>query len=113
MLVRRRVAEIRQHTVAHVLSIPTGDRHSPLNLTAQKRKEKTLHAQLAQVEGLVARQPVLMVWEDVQWSDPTTRALALNTLALRLSLRCPGCADKGRPAVLVDVCGDRWTTPVQ
>jgi predicted ATPase len=28
---------------------------------------------LAQVEGLAARQPVLMVWEDVQWSDPTTR----------------------------------------
>jgi predicted ATPase len=28
---------------------------------------------LAQVEGLAARQPVLMVWEDVHWSDPTTR----------------------------------------
>ena len=45
----------------------------PLNLTPQKRKEKTLHAQLAQLEGLAARQPVLMVWEDVHWSDPTTR----------------------------------------
>jgi predicted ATPase len=28
---------------------------------------------LAQVEGLAARQPVLMIWEDVHWSDPTTR----------------------------------------
>ena len=28
---------------------------------------------LAQVEGLAARQPVLMVFEDVHWSDPTTR----------------------------------------
>ena len=46
---------------------------TPLNLTPQKRKEKTLHAQLAQVEGLAARQPVLMVFEDVHWSDPTTR----------------------------------------
>jgi predicted ATPase len=27
---------------------------------------------LAQVEGLSARQPVLMVSEDVHWSDPTT-----------------------------------------
>ena len=45
----------------------------PLNLTPQKRKEKTLHAQLAQLEGLAARQPVLMVWEDLHWSDPTTR----------------------------------------
>ena len=27
-----------------LLSIPTGDRYPPLNLTPQKRKEKTLHA---------------------------------------------------------------------
>jgi class 3 adenylate cyclase len=59
--------------LADLLSIPTGDRYPPLNLTPQKRKEKTLHAQLVQLEGLVARQPVLMVWEDVHWSDPTTR----------------------------------------
>jgi class 3 adenylate cyclase len=61
--------------LADLLSIPTGDRYPPLNLTPQKRKEKTLHAQLVQVEGLAARQPVLMVWEDVHWSDPTTREL--------------------------------------
>src|SRR5215469_9207464 len=59
--------------LADLLSIPTGDRYPPLNLTPQKRKEKTLRAQLAQVEGLAARLPVLMVWEDVHWSDPTTR----------------------------------------
>ena len=28
--------------------------------------------QLAQVEGLAARQPLLMLWEDIHWSDPTT-----------------------------------------
>jgi predicted ATPase len=59
--------------LADLLSIPTGDRYPPLNLTPQKRKEKTLHAQLAQIEGLAARQPVLMAFEDVHWSDPTTR----------------------------------------
>jgi class 3 adenylate cyclase/tetratricopeptide (TPR) repeat protein len=59
--------------LADLLSIPTGDRYPPVDLTPQKRKEKTLHAQLGQVEGLAARQPVLMVWEDVHWSDPTTR----------------------------------------
>jgi class 3 adenylate cyclase len=58
---------------ADLLSISTGDRYPPLNLTPQKRKEKTLHAQLARVEGLAARQPVLMVFEDIHWSDPTTR----------------------------------------
>jgi class 3 adenylate cyclase len=58
--------------LADLLSIPTGERYPPLNLTPQKRKEKTLHAQLVQVEGLAARQPVLMVFEDIHWSDPTT-----------------------------------------
>jgi class 3 adenylate cyclase/predicted ATPase len=59
--------------LAELMSIPTGDRYPPVDLTPQKRKEKTLHAQMAQVEGLAARQPVLMVFEDAHWSDPTTR----------------------------------------
>src|SRR5262249_30088313 len=59
--------------LADLLSIPTSDRYPRLNLTPQKRKEKTLQAQLTQIEGLAARQPVLMVFEDVHWSDPTTR----------------------------------------
>jgi class 3 adenylate cyclase/tetratricopeptide (TPR) repeat protein len=58
---------------ADLLSIATGDRYPPLNLSPQKRKEKTLHAQLTQVAGLAARQPVLMVFEDIHWSDPSTR----------------------------------------
>jgi class 3 adenylate cyclase/predicted ATPase len=70
--------------LADLLSIPTGDRYSPLNLTPQKRKEETLHAQLAQVEGLATRQPVLMVFEDVHWSDPTTRE-SLDLLVDRFS----------------------------
>jgi predicted ATPase len=45
--------------LADLLSIPTGDRYPPLNFTQQKRKEKTLHVQVAQVEGLAARQPLL------------------------------------------------------
>jgi predicted ATPase len=61
--------------LADLLSIPTGDRYPPLNLTPQKRKEHTLHAQVAQVEGLAARQPLLMLWEDIHWSDPTTLEL--------------------------------------
>jgi predicted ATPase len=59
--------------LADLLSIPTGERYPPLNLTPQKRKEKTLHAQSVQVEGLASRQPVLMVFEDIHWRDPTTR----------------------------------------
>ena len=55
-----------------------------LNLSPQKLKEKTLYAQVAQLEGLVARQPVLMVWEDVHWSDPATRE-SLDLIINRVS----------------------------
>jgi tetratricopeptide (TPR) repeat protein len=71
--------------LADLLSIPTGNRYPPLDLTPQKRKEKTLHAQLAQVEGLARQQPVVMVWEDVHWSDPTTRE-SLDLLVDRVAV---------------------------
>ncbi|OKO78272.1 adenylate/guanylate cyclase domain-containing protein [Bradyrhizobium sp. AS23.2] len=58
--------------IADLLSVPIGNRYPPLSLTPQKRKEKTLRALLAQLEGLAARRPVLMVFEDVHWIDPTS-----------------------------------------
>ena len=61
--------------LAALLSIPTHDRYPTLNLTPQKRKEKTLRAFVAQVEGLAARKPVLMVVEDAHWIDPTSQEL--------------------------------------
>jgi predicted ATPase len=53
--------------------LPASDRYPALNFTPQKRKEKTLAALLAQVEDLSAREPLLMVFEDIPWADPTTR----------------------------------------
>jgi class 3 adenylate cyclase/predicted ATPase len=61
--------------LAALLSIPISDRYPALDLTPQKRKEKTLKALVAQVEGLAARQPVLMVVEDAHWIDPTSLEL--------------------------------------
>src|SRR5215471_8499926 len=61
--------------LAALLSIPTGDRYPPLDLSPQKQKEKTLYALLAQLEGLAAKRPVLMVSEDVHWKDPTSLEL--------------------------------------
>jgi class 3 adenylate cyclase/predicted ATPase len=58
--------------IADLLSVPIGNRYPPLSLTPQKRKENTLRALLAQLEGLAARRPVLMVFEDVHWIDPTS-----------------------------------------
>jgi class 3 adenylate cyclase/tetratricopeptide (TPR) repeat protein len=61
--------------LAALLSLPIGERYAPLDLTPQRQKEKTLRALLAQLEGLAARQPVLMLFEDAQWSDPTSLEL--------------------------------------
>jgi class 3 adenylate cyclase/predicted ATPase len=58
--------------LAALLSIPTGERYPPLNLTPQRQKERTLRALAAQIEGLASRQPLLMLFEDAQWSDPTS-----------------------------------------
>ncbi len=61
--------------LAALLSIPAGERYPPLDLTPQKQRERTLQALVAQVEGLAARQPVLMLFEDAHWSDPTSLEL--------------------------------------
>jgi class 3 adenylate cyclase len=61
--------------IADLLSVPTGSRYPPLDLTPQKHKEKTLRALLAQLEGLAAHQPMVMVFEDLHWIDPTSLEL--------------------------------------
>src|SRR5262249_61009756 len=61
--------------IADLLSVSIGNRYPPLNLTPQKRKEKTVGALLAQLDGLATRRPGLMVFEDVHWIDPTSLEL--------------------------------------
>jgi predicted ATPase len=70
--------------IADLLSVPIGNRYPPLSLTPQKRKEKTLGALVDQLEGLAARRPVLMVFEDVHWIDPTSLDL-LDRIVDRLA----------------------------
>jgi class 3 adenylate cyclase/tetratricopeptide (TPR) repeat protein len=61
--------------LAALLSLPSGERYPPPDLSSQKQKERTLRALVAQVEGLAARTPVLMLFEDAHWSDPTSLEL--------------------------------------
>jgi predicted ATPase len=61
--------------LAALLSLPIGGRYTPLELSPQKQKERTLRSLVAQVEGLAVRRPVLMLFEDAQWSDPTSLEL--------------------------------------
>jgi class 3 adenylate cyclase/tetratricopeptide (TPR) repeat protein len=67
--------------IAALLSIPTGDKYPLPDLTPQRRKERTLEALLAQLTRLAARQPVLMLFEDAHWIDPTSLELLTLTVA--------------------------------
>src|SRR5215469_15324294 len=61
--------------IAALLSIPTGQRYPPLNLTPDAQKQRTLNAIVEQLVGLASQRPVLAVYEDVHWVDPSTLAL--------------------------------------
>ena len=65
--------------LANLLVLP-GDRYRLQELSPQKRKEKTLAALLAQLDGLAARQPVFMIFEDIHWIDPTSLELLATTV---------------------------------
>jgi class 3 adenylate cyclase len=58
--------------LAALLSIPSDDRYAPLTLNPQQRKDKTIEALIDQVRGLAQQQPVLYIFEDVHWIDPTS-----------------------------------------
>jgi tetratricopeptide (TPR) repeat protein len=69
---------------AEMLSVQTGGRYSPLTLSPQQKKRRLLGALLAQIEGLAAQRPVLIVFEDVQWIDASSRNL-LDMLVERVT----------------------------
>jgi hypothetical protein len=56
---------------ADMLSLP-GGWYPVLQLEPQQRRQRTLQALLSQMEALSLQNPVLMVFEDAHWSDPTS-----------------------------------------
>jgi predicted ATPase/class 3 adenylate cyclase len=59
--------------LAGLLSIPLPpERYTPLTVTPQQQKQQTLDALVAWLAAEAERQPVLVVWEDLHWADPTT-----------------------------------------
>ena len=57
---------------AEMLSLPNDGRYPTLDLAPQQRRQKTLEALTAQLAGLASQQPVLMIFEDAHWTDPTS-----------------------------------------
>ena len=57
---------------AEMLSLPNDGRYPIPRTTAQQRRQRTLEALTAQMEALSQSNPVLMIFEDVHWIDPTS-----------------------------------------
>jgi class 3 adenylate cyclase/predicted ATPase len=58
---------------AEMLSLPNDGRYPSLQLTPQQRRHKTLKALIDQVARVAKQAPVLMVFEDAHWADPTSQ----------------------------------------
>jgi class 3 adenylate cyclase/predicted ATPase len=58
-----------------MLSLPNDGRYQVLELTPRQRRQKTMDALIGQVEVLSGSAPVLVVFEDVHWADPTSLEL--------------------------------------
>jgi class 3 adenylate cyclase/predicted ATPase len=57
---------------AEMLSLPNDGRYPALELTPQQRREGTLDALVSQIDALTHQNPVLIVFEDAHWIDPTS-----------------------------------------
>jgi hypothetical protein len=85
--------------IAELLSLPGS--HPAPQLSPQERKQKTLEALLAQLDGLAAQQPVLMLFEDAHWIDPTSLEL-LTSIVERV---------QGLPVLLLITARPEFTLP--
>jgi class 3 adenylate cyclase/ABC-type transport system involved in cytochrome c biogenesis ATPase subunit len=72
---------------AALLSIPFGERYSPLALSPTQQRRRTLAALLDQFEGLARRQSILLSFEDAHWADATS--LELLNLTVERVRRLP------------------------
>jgi len=57
---------------AEMLSLPNDGRYPTPALTPQQHRQRTMEALIAQLEALARKSPVLMIFEDAHWTDPTS-----------------------------------------
>jgi predicted ATPase len=58
--------------VAALLSVPLEDRYPALTLSSQRQRQQTLDTLVGWLMEESEKQPVLAIWEDVHWADPST-----------------------------------------
>jgi predicted ATPase len=73
--------------LAEMLTLADDGRYPTLALPPEQRRARTLAALIAQVEALARQRPVLMVFEDAHWSDPTSLEALGRTIDRIANLR--------------------------
>jgi class 3 adenylate cyclase len=58
--------------LAEIMSLPNDGRHPALDLTPGQRRAKGLNALTSQIKALASQKPLLMIFEDAHWADPTS-----------------------------------------
>ena len=72
LLVRTATSSQDAALLAEMLSLPNDGRYPTLELAPQQRRQRTLEALTTQIEALARQSPVLIIFEDVHWIDPTS-----------------------------------------
>ncbi|WFU19240.1 adenylate/guanylate cyclase domain-containing protein [Bradyrhizobium sp. CB3481] len=72
---------------AEMLSLPNDGRYPPVEVEPQLRRQKTLKALAAQIEALARINPLLVIFEDAHWADPTSLELFVQVVDLAVSHR--------------------------
>ena len=71
--------------LAEMLSLPNDGRYPALDLAPHQRRQRTLAALARRIEGIARETPVLMVYEDAHWADPSSLE-AIGLLSGRLKI---------------------------
>jgi hypothetical protein len=73
--------------LAELLSLSNDGRHPALDLAPQQRRQKAIDALISQIEVLTRSNPVLMIFEDAHWADPTSLEVFSRTVNRIATLR--------------------------
>jgi hypothetical protein len=82
LLSRATAAAEDNRLIADLLLLPDIRGYPELRLSPPQRKQKTIDALLRQLNGLSKQQPVLQIFEDMHWSDPTSLEVMDRTVEL-------------------------------
>src|SRR6185295_18485949 len=72
---------------AEMLSLPNDGRYPALELTPEQRRQRTLNAFVLQAQALTRSNPLLIIFEDAHWADPTSLEVLSRVVDQIVALR--------------------------